>query len=198
MKIFFTSDTHFGHENILRHCARPFASAEEMDEAMIRNWNAVVGPEDSVWHLGDFAMNKGADRLRPYLERLNGTIHLVLGNHDRRTPDYAALFASTQDLAEVKVQLPSGHNKAVVLCHYAMRERRNSFRGAWHFYGHSHGGLADDATALSLDIGVDCWGFRPVGVEELERRMAHKNWTPLYGSAAKALTARKEEGGERT
>jgi calcineurin-like phosphoesterase family protein len=164
-----------------------------MDATLVCRWNEVVGPQDTVWHLGDFAMNKGADRLRAYLGRLNGTIHLVWGNHDRRTSECAALFASTQDLAEVKIQRSSGQNQTVVLCHYAMREWRNSFRGAWHLFGHSHGGLADDPAALSLDIGVDCWGFRPVGVEELERRMAKKNWTPLYGPAAKALAAQKAQ-----
>ena len=185
MKTFFTSDTHFGHANIIKHCSRPFASIEEMDEALIQNWNAVVGPEDTVWHLGDFCMNRASAEAGRFRARLNGTIHLVWGNHDRRTPDYAALFASVQDLAEVKVALPPGDNKTIVLCHYAMREWRNSFRGAWHLFGHSHGSLTDDPIALALDIGVDCWGFRPVGVEDIARRMALKQWRPTYGPAVR-------------
>lgn len=55
MKVWFTADTHFGHRNILKHCDRPFGSVKEMDEALIAMWNAVVGLNDDVWHLGDFA-----------------------------------------------------------------------------------------------------------------------------------------------
>lgn len=54
MATFFTSDTHFGHTGIIQACNRPFISTEFMDEALIRNWNATVGPNDDVWHLGDF------------------------------------------------------------------------------------------------------------------------------------------------
>lgn len=192
MKTYFTSDTHFGHANIMKHCSRPFTTVQEMDEALVRNWNSVVGPGDIVWHLGDFCMNRAAAEARRYRARLNGTIHLVWGNHDRRNPEFAALFASAQDLAEVKVALPRGDNKTLVLCHYALREWRNSFRGAWHLFGHSHGSLADDPTALALDIGVDCWGFRPVGVEEIERLMALKEWTPPYGSAVRNQKAKEK------
>jgi calcineurin-like phosphoesterase family protein len=53
--VYFTADQHFGHAGIIGLCKRPFRSVEEMDEAMIANWNAVVGPDDEVWHLGDFA-----------------------------------------------------------------------------------------------------------------------------------------------
>ncbi len=193
MSIYFTSDTHFGHANIIQHCRRPFADVQAMDNALIERWNSIVGQDDEVWHLGDFAMNRGADIIRSYRQRLTGKIHLVRGNHDRRTPDYGAIFDSVHDLAEVKVQLPSGHNQLVVLCHYAMREWRNSFRGAWHLFGHSHGGLPDDPHALALDIGVDCWDFRPVGVAEIARRMATKKWSPTYGPAAKARAALEAE-----
>ena len=53
--VYFTADQHFSHAGIIGLCKRPFRSIEEMDEAMIANWNTVVGPDDDVWHLGDFA-----------------------------------------------------------------------------------------------------------------------------------------------
>ena len=56
--IFVTSDNHFGHENIIKHCRRPFANAEAMDECMIDRWNSTVGPDDDVFHLGDIAHRK--------------------------------------------------------------------------------------------------------------------------------------------
>ena len=56
-QIFFTADTHFGHANIIKYCHRPFATVEEMDDALVRNWNAVVSPDATVFHLGDFALD---------------------------------------------------------------------------------------------------------------------------------------------
>jgi calcineurin-like phosphoesterase family protein len=78
----FTSDTHFGHANIISFCDRPFADFEEMDEALIANWNSVVGDDDVVYHMGDVAMGKW-DRWEGIFNRLNGYKILVVGNHDR-------------------------------------------------------------------------------------------------------------------
>ena len=80
--IFFTADPHFGHENIIRHCKRPFASVDEMDAALIRNWNATVGPRDEVYILGDFTMRPAA-QAHEYLAALNGRKYFIRGNHDK-------------------------------------------------------------------------------------------------------------------
>ena len=80
MNLFVISDTHFTHENSIRYCDRPFASVEEMDEAMVARWNAVVRPQDHVYHLGDVAMKQSA--VRAVVPRLNGHLRLVRGNHD--------------------------------------------------------------------------------------------------------------------
>jgi len=82
MKTFFTSDTHFNHESILKYCARPWSSVSEMNEALISFWNEVVTPEDTVYHLGDFAMGD-RDLIPSVLSRLNGRIILIRGNHDK-------------------------------------------------------------------------------------------------------------------
>lgn len=79
---FFTSDTHFGHKNIIRYCDRPFDDVPHMNEMLIKNWNAVVSPEDEVFHLGDVALGPWVE-WEGILSRLNGTIHLIIGNHDR-------------------------------------------------------------------------------------------------------------------
>ena len=80
-KVFFTSDTHFNHNNIIQYCQRPFKSSDEMNEAMIDNWNSVVGEDDTVFHLGDFCLGC-AEEWNKTLNRLNGRIYLILGNHD--------------------------------------------------------------------------------------------------------------------
>lgn len=77
----FISDTHFGHKNIITYCNRPFAGLPEMDQCMIDRWNSVVKPNDTVWHLGDFAF-RGQQYINLILNQLNGRIKLIKGNHD--------------------------------------------------------------------------------------------------------------------
>ena len=75
-RVFFTSDTHFNHANIIRFCNRPFKDVSHMNEAIISNWNRVVGPEDIVFHLGDFCLGGSAEWIN-VLNRLNGKIYLI-------------------------------------------------------------------------------------------------------------------------
>lgn len=83
MGIFFISDTHFCSDNIIKYCGRPFKDAADMNEKLIQNWNSVVGEDDLVYHLGDFVMHQ-SENIPPIVERLNGRIVLVRGNHDTR------------------------------------------------------------------------------------------------------------------
>lgn len=160
-KTFFTSDTHFEHEKIIGFCKRPFANVSEMNEALIRNWNAVVAPDDLVYHLGDFSFGT-RKQWREVTDRLNGQIALILGNHDKNvTKDD---FVMARDLAEVEVE-----GQKIVLCHYGMRTWRHDLRGTWHLYGHSHGMLPP--YGKSCDVGVDAWGFTPVSFERLKKFM---------------------------
>jgi calcineurin-like phosphoesterase family protein len=193
MKTFFTSDTHFGHANIIKYCNRPFASVEEMDNTLIHNWNAVVRPEDTVYHLGDFAVGGGP--AAPYLRRLNGTIYFCLGNHDKRLRFIKAYLDIELELQDhlagsylnddkVKFGIPylrevTVEKQEIVLCHYAMKVWNGSHKGSWQLYGHSHGTLPDDPTVLSCDVGVDCWNYFPVSMEQLRAKMKTKTYNPV-------------------
>ena len=84
MKIYIISDTHFNHSNILKYCNRPFKSVEEMNEAIINNWNKLVKKNDLIYHLGDFFLGS-KNELKDIVSKLNGTIYLIRGNHDRLT-----------------------------------------------------------------------------------------------------------------
>jgi calcineurin-like phosphoesterase family protein len=78
----FTSDHHFGHAGALGLYHRPFASVAEMDRQMIDRWNSVIGPDDEVWHLGDFAIRQRPDRVAALVKALHGRKHLIIGNND--------------------------------------------------------------------------------------------------------------------
>ncbi|MGD9682620.1 MAG: metallophosphoesterase [Candidatus Obscuribacterales bacterium] len=80
--IWVISDTHFNHGNIIDYCSRPFKGIREMDEEMIARWNAVVKPQDKVYHLGDVYMGASKGYIEMVLSRLQGHKRLILGNHD--------------------------------------------------------------------------------------------------------------------
>jgi len=163
----FTSDTHFGHRNILTHCDRPFESIEVHDEALIANWNDRVQAGDVVYHLGDFALCK-RDKALQILQRLNGQIHLIRGNHDKVIRGIEDQFVCVRNYHEVKGKDP----KKIVLSHYAHRVWNASHKGSWHLFGHSHGDLAD--YGLSTDVGVDRWDYAPVSLEQIRKYMENK------------------------
>jgi len=182
MAIWFTADTHFGHSNIIRHCNRPFASVAEMDEKLLRNINDRVSPEDTLYHLGDFAFRTTSPE--EYRAKIRcRKIVLLLGNHDPQTldgsvkPAFASLFSGVHSLLRIKVQL-RGSAQLIVLCHYAMRVWDASHRGSWHLFGHSHGKLPDDAGRLSWDVGVDRNEFAPVSLPAIAEIMARKAAAP--------------------
>ena len=165
MTVYFTSDTHFGHANIIRYCDRPFATVEEMDEAMIANWNAVVGRGDEVWHLGDFGWWRDAKRIRSIFSRLNGKKRLIIGNHDGKETLELPWSAPPSPYAETSVD-----RQRLVLFHYGLRVWNGMRRGAVQLYGHSHGRLP--GSDLSLDVGTDCWAFTPVTLKQIRERLA--------------------------
>ena len=158
MTVFFTSDTHFGDHRVLNLYPRPFASVAAMDAGLIAQWNEVVGSDDEVWHLGDFA--RTAAQAAAILPRLNGRKHLVLGNNDPLPqPDG---WESIENYAELQVG-----GVDLVLCHYPFRRWKGMDRGSVNLHGHSHGRLKP--LPRQLDVGVDVRDFRPVTLAELLR-----------------------------
>ncbi|HYG17136.1 MAG TPA: phosphoesterase [Bacteroidia bacterium] len=179
--IWFTSDNHFGHTNIIKYTKRPFTSVDEMDETMIERWNERIGPNDDVYHLGDVGLCP-ADQLREILDWLNGNIHLIVGNHEGAALQCKKRFQWVKDYYELKVpdeDAPNGSQK-IVLLHYAMRIWNGCHRGTFHLYGHSHGTLTDDPFMRSLDAGVDSHNFYPISYQEVKSLMLKKQWTPPF------------------
>lgn len=161
--IWFTSDTHFGHSNIIKFCNRPFDSVAQMDEALIERWNARVKPNDTVWHLGDFAFYKSYEETNAVFSRLNGNKYLIVGNHDYGNTK-RLFWESVSPMEELMFgKLP------IVLFHYPMVAWNRSWYGSVHLHGHTHGVL--EGNNQRLDVGVDCWGYQPANFEEIEFRL---------------------------
>src|SRR4051794_11381362 len=159
-EVWFTSDNHFGHAGARGFYRRPFQSVVEMDQRMVENWNAVVQPEDEVWHLGDFAVRQPPERVRWLLTALNGRKHLIAGNNDDAHVTSCAEWASVQSYMETVVD-----GRTLILCHYPFRTWRDMGKGAINLHGHSHGRLKP--MPRQFDVGVDAWDFRPVTLAQV-------------------------------
>jgi calcineurin-like phosphoesterase family protein len=170
--IYFTSDTHFNHANVIKFSSRPFENVDHMTETLIENWNICVSRSDVVYHLGDFGwgLKRGGSLFQEIMDRLNGIKHLIIGNHDRDDVVDDKLWQKSSHYDEIKVDLGGIHKQRIVMSHYPMRTWNQSHRGAWMLHGHCHGNLPD-VGGLIMDVGVDPRGYRPISLEEVKAFM---------------------------
>lgn len=153
--VWLTSDHHFGHENIIKYCNRPFKTVEEMDDALITNWNLTIQPGDVIYCLGDFCFGDPTQ----YLNRLAGQKCLITGNHDWPRMHKCSGWAWVKNYYELKVG-----DSTIILNHYPLRSWNKAFHGSYHGFGHVHGRLPP--LGRSRDVGVDCWNYKPVNAKE--------------------------------
>ena len=161
MSVYLTSDTHFGHNNVLTYSKRPFASIAEHDEALVTNWNAVVKPGDLVYHLGDLALCNPI-YAASLVARLAGQKFWLLGNHDGKQMQKRCreFFVKIMHYEEISYE-----SRKVVLCHYPILSWRAMHHGSVMLHGHCHGNLKP-SSAKRIDIGVDCWKYAPVSLAD--------------------------------
>ncbi len=184
---FFISDTHFGHKNIITFKRgdntplRDFASVEAMDEHMVENWNSVVKPKDTIYHLGDVVINRKA---LPILERLNGRKVLIKGNHDIfKLRDYSSYF---EDIRAYKVMTKEG-----IICSHIPIHHDSLSRWKINLHGHLHSNVVT-RDELMPPLGNNGW-IEYMRVPD-ERYMCvsveHINYTPLsYDEVLKRINA---------
>lgn len=135
-----------------------------MNRRLVELWNGRVKAGDTVYHLGDFAAGGDARFALEIFQALNGNKHLIRGNHDHSGRMRKLLWGSVHALHTIHVG-----DTTVVLCHYALRVWDRAHYGALHLYGHSHGNLPGDTQ--SCDVGVDCFDYQPVTLDEIMIRM---------------------------
>jgi calcineurin-like phosphoesterase family protein len=168
-KIWLTSDSHYNHKSICgptlskwKDGYRNFSSLQEMEEILTDNINSLVQPDDILYHLGDFIMGPSIDvelpRIRSTIKCK--TIHKLRGNHNKydKWSELKSLFTTFQDYLELKYK-----SKFIVLCHYPFRSWNHMNQGSLHFHGHTHQQIGN---GRMLDVGVDCWNFKPISIEQ--------------------------------
>lgn len=143
----FISDTHFFHENIIRFCNRPFASADEMNAAIVKNWNAVVAPQDFVYHLGDVFI-KGTEKARAELvHALNGRKRLIVGNHDDtlfKQPHVVSAFE--------KIMYWHGFKEENFTATHVPHEIRRIRDGEFNVHGHIHQNIEENLAYINVCV----------------------------------------------
>ena len=181
-KIYFTSDLHFGHENVIRFDNRPFETVDEMDAELIRRWNAKVDRGDLVYVLGDMIWKTKNSTAQNLIENLNGQIILIRGNHDRFLSNAKAknCLAAVKDYDDICVTLDDGTNRRCVLSHYFIPMYNGHRYQGIHLHGHSH--FTDEADyEIDLaawlnaegirneiyNVGCMYWNYEPVTLDEI-------------------------------
>lgn len=166
--IYFISDTHFGHENVIHFCDRPFANMQEMNAALISNWNSRVKGNDTVYILGDMFFR--CENPEGILQQLKGKKHLIIGNHDSKwmnKVDLDRYFKSVNNMSVI-----SDGKRAITLCHYPMLTWKHAMR-SYMIHGHIHNNTAADFFPLLvkrdnvLNASVEINGYKPVNFDEL-------------------------------
>lgn len=188
--IYFISDTHYSHKNIVGPSIsswssgyRDFDSMKDMNDCIVDAMNE-AGPNDIIYHNGDWSFG-GKENIRILRDRIRcKNIVLCLGNHDHHIAkygnyEYKKLFSEIHTKLERKIG-----DVFFTLNHYAQRVWNESHHGAYHLYGHSHGTLPDDPNALSLDVGFDTclYGHKKYTMyhyDEIVEIMKQKIWKPV-------------------
>lgn len=197
-KTFFTSDTHFGHANIIKYCARPFENTEEMDKVLIENWNKKVPKDGLVYHLGDFAWGtiNYWERIR---EQLNGEIILIYGNHDDRLLYNERMHRLFK---EVTPQKKVWFDKTCIyMNHYPFLCFGGAWEGldaTWQLFGHVHSNPRSEegldhkrlvnCFPTQYDVGVDNNNFTPISFDEVYKIITNQQLSSgIYDKDNKSL-----------
>lgn len=179
-KVFFTSDTHFWHDNVINFSHRPFDNIENMNEALITLWNETVSSDDVVYHLGDFCFC-GQEKFTNLITKLNGKKFLILGNHDLKNikRSWTEYFENIAMMAQIKVE-----GQPVYLSHFPFYTWGGLYREhpVWNFYGHVHtenGNIPNRDAWISpniyqYDVGVDNNNYCPVSFREIKEKINAK------------------------
>lgn len=172
--IFFTSDLHFRHGNIIKFVNRPFDSIQTMNTELIENWNNIVPNTGVVFILGDFCFGNKSD-WRKFLRQLNGYKYLILGNHDRDKDIPKEFFLDVFDMAQLIIE---DSDISLIMSHYPLATWAGFNKKVCNIHGHIHSTPNLDGTGFDIhiaktapwnqyDVGVDRNNFVPIKLNRL-------------------------------
>ena len=175
--LWFTSDTHFGHTNIIKYCDRPFKDVTQMNEELIRRWNETVPEDGIIFHLGDFCFG-GSREWNDIMCRLHGKIYLILGNHDMKVIRQVHVGRFERITQQMSIRVGG---QSIILNHNPFLAYGGSYRDVWQLFGHVHSGPRSrtglDHPRLNYllprqyDVGVDNNDYRPVSFYEVKAKI---------------------------
>lgn len=182
--IFFISDLHIGHQNVIRFDGRPFGSVDEMHKIMIEKWNSVVGDDDIVFYLGDLSHRCDIDTVKSVISQLKGKIYYILGNHDRmrdivKLGRFEKIYEYGTEVS-IKDEDANRGYQDIILCHYAILSWNKSHYGSWHLHGHSHGSMMKNPDMSwfykrkVIDVGCNMIDYTPISYTQLKEIMSTK------------------------
>lgn len=161
-QLYFTSDLHFYHKNIIKYENRPFSSLEEMNKSLIENWNSIVPKNGIVVVCGDFCWKK--KKINEVEQKLNGYKLFLKGNHDNgeQTMDWP-------DISEITI-----NDKLIVCSHYPMLSWNRSYSGSYHLFGHIHSKKVIDINLRAMNVGTDLHDYKPISFEFVNEVLSKK------------------------
>lgn len=177
--LFFTADWHLNHSNIIKLCNRPYSSVDEMNQALIDNFNKVVSSKDTTYFIGDICFAK--EQFLSVIPKLNGIKYFAEGNHDKWWQSRSEFNLENVYFIPKEFALHSKKNNKllIILNHYPMRAWDAAHYGAYHLYGHVHNRLPN--FGYSMDVGVDAQNYFPISLDEVVetfRPLKEKNQLP--------------------
>lgn len=201
-KMFFTSDPHYGHRNVIRFCKRPYENVKDMGATLIENWNRVVDDDDYIFVLGDLFWFNDSHAIKRVLSQLKGNIFIIPGNHDKmdayhRVDDPRIVICS--DIVNLFVEETDADGNVkhhqFVLSHYPLTTWTHRDRGAYNLFGHIHSKLGREGLDQDLilhwnqcDVGVDYWNYTPVEWVTLKHKFdTHKQFKYKYKQLFKMI-----------
>lgn len=198
--IYFTSDLHLGHRNVIKFCDRPFRDVYEMDQTLIKNWNETVSQNDYIFNLGDLAFFKNQPDNKALIEKLNGKKYFILGNHCSRKQfdlckDQLNLLS---DICTLWVfidkndqRFPNKKFYEIILCHYPLLCYSHSQNGTYNFFGHIHSRKNQPMIEFNkplqfphmryMDVGTDRHDYKPVSLQQILNEIKNYPYWDMHG-----------------
>ncbi len=171
--IWFGSDLHFGHKNIIKYDKQDYKDIFQRDLDIVSKWIALVEPNDTAILLGDIGLSKDIDYIESMIASLSGKLYFIGGNHDHG--DHIKLYEKYGEymgrLTEIQVM-----KQQITLCHFRMANWNNSHRGAWNLHGHQHCCYPDDKHMMQMDVGIQGNGMKPLNFNNIKTIMSKKDF----------------------